>query len=127
VWDPQRNSFPTGQVPLSATIGVSKTTSAIGACWPGVHSGRPGVRRLALPSLEGQQCGLERGAAARMGQSAGVHGGDAAFGWPLRVRRRHGAEPLREDGERAGRDGSVLGRGDHVPDRLHLRECQSMR
>jgi hypothetical protein len=46
---------------------------------------------------------------------------------PGRRRRRHGAEPLREDGERAGRDVTVLERGDHVPDRLDLGGRQSMR
>jgi hypothetical protein len=46
---------------------------------------------------------------------------------PGRRRRRHGAEPLREDGERAGRDVTVLGRGDHVPDRLDLGGRQSTR
>jgi hypothetical protein len=37
------------------------------------------------------------------------------------------AEPLREDGERAGRDETVLGRGHHVLDRLDLGGRQSMR
>ena len=46
---------------------------------------------------------------------------------PSRRRRRHAAEPLRKDGERAGRDATVLGRGDHVSDRLDLGGRQAMR
>src|SRR5262245_49581418 len=41
-------------------------------------------------------------------------------------RGAHLAEPLRQDGERAGRDVPALGRGHHVLDRQDLGWCQSM-
>jgi hypothetical protein len=46
---------------------------------------------------------------------------------PGRGRRRHRAEPLREDRERAGWDVTVFGCGDHIPDHLDLGERQPMR
>ena len=46
---------------------------------------------------------------------------------PRRGRGPDRAESLREDRERTGRHVPVIGRGDHVPDRLNLRARQSVR